>query len=536
MILHILKKDLRLLWPLVLILAVLHGVEAAAMYRLGFFLEPRSLVLFVGMLPMVSVLGMAALTVLVVQQDPLPDGPQDWLVRPIRRRDLLLAKLLFALLFVQGPLWLADTLLGMAAGFAPLSAAAAGAIRGADLCLITLPALCIAAVTRTLVEALVVALGALVLFLAGWGGLMIMGVRPQLGGGGALVWLLLAAWQLLAVLAAVLALRLQYFGRHTAAARRLVAALGLLAFTGPLLFASPTGFGLQSALAAEPTVVTDPVRLGFDSGRPRFHSDRPPVEGQNPGGNVGLSRVPAAVYLPLRVDGMPADALMRSIRTELRIRDDAAGGAEVYRGPPNLSVDGMGSIIDTLLVVRAASAGGAASSTYQAIYLPASVYRRIKDHPVTLEIHWYLALLRHSSPVDLPAVDADQPLAGFGRCGSRIDDDGDGVLVGCQSLDSRESSCFSAYLEQPDAGIRNPSITRCDPDYSPWPDNLWPTVLGNVGVELPFRDLNGLAHYPVDATGLAVARIAFQIWRPRAYFERTLTIPGVRLSDWEPMP
>lgn len=236
MILHIVTKDLRLLWPLMLILAVLHGVETVAAYRLGPFMEPRSLLVLVYLLPLVLLLGMTAATALIVQQDPLPDGPQDWLVRPIRRRDLLLAKLLSVLLWVLGPQWLADVLLSVATGFGPMASTSAATNHGIQFaCLFILPALCVAAVTRTLVEALVVALGLLMIFLAGWACLMMLGVRPQLGGG-SLLWLLLAAWQALAVLAAFGVLRLQYFGRHTVPARCIAVAVAMAAFVGPLLF------------------------------------------------------------------------------------------------------------------------------------------------------------------------------------------------------------------------------------------------------------------------------------------------------------
>ena len=254
----------------------------------------------------------------------------------------------------------------------------------------------------------------------------------------------------------------------------------------------------------------------------------------NPDGDVGRSRVPVAIYLPIRVTAIPAGALVLGKRTEVRIFEDSSTGPELYRGPRNVSVDGIGSFIATRL---AAWASSDAAPTYQPVYLPMAVYRRIKDRPVRLELHWYLALLRPAAPLSLPALDARQPLAGFGQCASRIDDDGDGVLVGCQTLDSRAASCFRAFLQQPATGLRNPPILRCDPDYSPWADNFWPAapaVVANVGVELPFRDRNGLTKYPVDGAALPSARIVVQAWQPRVHFERSITISGLRLADWQP--
>ena len=50
-----------------------------------------------------SLLTTALLIALVMHQDNLPGLQQDWLVRPIRRRDLALSKLLFLVLLAQGP-------------------------------------------------------------------------------------------------------------------------------------------------------------------------------------------------------------------------------------------------------------------------------------------------------------------------------------------------------------------------------------------------------------------------------------------------
>jgi hypothetical protein len=48
-------------------------------------------------LGLVSLVATALLIVTVVQQDAIPGLTQDWLVRPIRRRDLLLSKVVFVM-------------------------------------------------------------------------------------------------------------------------------------------------------------------------------------------------------------------------------------------------------------------------------------------------------------------------------------------------------------------------------------------------------------------------------------------------------
>src|SRR5258708_4922603 len=113
MVRHILKKDWMLLWPLVAALAVLQGLLAFARFTAG---------QFVNGLPTVpgsflELLAAAIVITLVVHQDPIPGVRQDWLVRPISRRDLFLAKLLFVVVLVQGPMFITDLLQGLANGF-----------------------------------------------------------------------------------------------------------------------------------------------------------------------------------------------------------------------------------------------------------------------------------------------------------------------------------------------------------------------------------------------------------------------------------
>src|SRR5579863_5703093 len=86
---HILRKDFKLLWPLVLLVTVLQFLLGWLSFRWGFFgedLAARSLYPILGVSWYV---GIVALIVAVVHQDAIPGVSQDWLIRPIARRDLL---------------------------------------------------------------------------------------------------------------------------------------------------------------------------------------------------------------------------------------------------------------------------------------------------------------------------------------------------------------------------------------------------------------------------------------------------------------
>ena len=118
MIWHIFGKDCRQLWRLAATVACAHMANATLRLGLGPFNQPRGLVTFTELFSAATLLGMCALIVAAVQEDVIPGASQDWLIRPIRRRDLLVAKLMFVAVVVQGPALFADMAHGIAAGLA----------------------------------------------------------------------------------------------------------------------------------------------------------------------------------------------------------------------------------------------------------------------------------------------------------------------------------------------------------------------------------------------------------------------------------
>jgi len=117
MIRQILRKDWLLLWPMVvLVTAIQAGVEWAS-YRAGLFGADAAAVELLRPLTLAWYAGIAALAVAVVQQDPLPGIDQDWLVRPLRRRDLLIAKILFVAMRISMPMFMVNVMHALARGF-----------------------------------------------------------------------------------------------------------------------------------------------------------------------------------------------------------------------------------------------------------------------------------------------------------------------------------------------------------------------------------------------------------------------------------
>src|SRR5262249_29499665 len=143
---------------------------------------------------------------------------------PIARRDLFLAKLLFVVVFVQGPWFVTDLLQGVANGFSfGQSAAAATACAVWVLLTLGLPVLAFAALTATMTATCVAALGGFAVAIA-------FRIVPGLAGASGPAALTGFAWvpslvrEGLVLVAAAGVLILQYRRRRTWAARTLFAA------------------------------------------------------------------------------------------------------------------------------------------------------------------------------------------------------------------------------------------------------------------------------------------------------------------------
>ena len=116
MIWHIFKKDWKLIWRLAMGVALVHFALATVLFKIGHF-GNRTLEQLVDPLIMIAMVGTGFLIAAIVHLDAVPGVRQDWLVRPVRRRDLLLAKLLFLLVMVHGPILAADLTQALGDGF-----------------------------------------------------------------------------------------------------------------------------------------------------------------------------------------------------------------------------------------------------------------------------------------------------------------------------------------------------------------------------------------------------------------------------------
>src|SRR5262249_54128000 len=157
----------------------------------------------------------------------IPGANDDWKVRPISRRDLLIAKLLGVALFIHGPILSVTTLTGLAEGFGAGQVIRATVLANLEIAMLfTLPVMAVAALTRSIGEAL---LGSLAVFI----GLLLVRLAvplfllPSTHGyqfagpvnGTGLEWVWRFVSHAVLLIATLTALILQYFRRETLQAR-----------------------------------------------------------------------------------------------------------------------------------------------------------------------------------------------------------------------------------------------------------------------------------------------------------------------------
>jgi hypothetical protein len=511
MIWHIFKKDLRLLWPLAMAVAILHGITPLLVPMgsdLRFFLLLR-LLAFGG--PLAS----GFLITIAVHEDPIPGVRQDWLVRPIRRSDLILAKLLFAALAVQLPIWIANVAAFLVSGFSlPSALLAASEHFVVQMLVINLPFLALASVTRSLLElisgAVVVSLVVVVADAVGT-----PSAEPVMRTG--LQWIeTLTAYAVLFIGASVV-LALQYFRRRTAVARIFTGVAAVLSVMAWFIPWQPA-FAVQRSLspAAESS---GPVNLIFDPAAGKFH--RPPGalsldEMLTIMKGVDTGTVP--IYLPLRVTGLRPDSAVRADHSEVRLITQGRT-TRMDLESWNFPHDESDSTPQTV---------------YPPIKIPAALYSRIKDEPVRIEVDSWLTLVQIASSNDIPAIGGEQPIPGVGRCRTKVNDAGTAVELSCM-VTEKAPPCTNMFLQHVPTAQRNPNRFACSnyASYAPFLLNpLFPVALIPANANLPFRDRSALAHYPVDGSKLQESRAVIQIYRLQDHFVRKVVITDIRLSDW----
>lgn len=523
MIWHIFRKDACLLWPLVVVVGAIHLITALLLIAIGKFGEPPNLQSLWGMLSVLALLAMAFLIVITLHQDAIPGVRQDWLIRPVRRTDLLFAKLLFVLLLVIAPMFVVDIATGLAEGLTVSPSVKGALLRSAAvLALVGSLGLIVGAMTRNLIQAMVVVAAGVVSASA----IMIsISELTDIGSGLVLTnlaWMRMTAWTALASIVALVVLPLQYFRRYTAVACS-IASAGLLGAALMPWVPWHTAFFLQQSM--RDSTAANGIELAYSpmAGRAKADAGLTLPESY-------LNRVPERVFLPLEVTGLAANSRLMFDGVDVRVLN--ADNKVIYQDHHNLSVfGGGGPLLRKRLEVEPPLPGDQGSTVHHALWIPQSVYAELKDQTVQLELEYAITLFQSGATHTIAALDSNQTIKGLGVCDARVGGDGDEIQAVCAST-QLPPSCFSVFLRQPIGNQRNPESHVCLPEYGITLDLAMPFKLW--GGELSFRDLAGQTSYAVDGTELEGAEIVISAYEPTAHFTRKIVIPTIRLSDWLP--
>jgi len=491
MVWHIFKKDWKLLWPMVVGVALINLVERVILSNVGWFeydrISPlRNMSYVFGELGLFAT---ALLVVTVVLQDAIPGLRQDWLIRPIRRRDLMLSKILFVVLVAQCPIFVTEVGQGLAAGFPLWQSVGAPFSRSVWMLLaLDLPLLAFATLTRNLTETISAAVAVLLGFA--------LFTTPMLGramGNAAIAGVVDSIQLIWGLLAVGAVLGLQYYGRKIIPARWVYGGAALVWLCAQLLPWQPA-FAIQQRVSLQPEA-SNSVQITFDPGLGRL----PPKGFDTRFFVMSEPQRDVLLYVPLRMSNVGAGRLLNVDQMTARVTGPGGQAIELPHSPPRSYAD-----------------------AHQLTLVPVSIYNGIKDQSVRLEMDYSLTLLQADPEQSMPALDGDQKVPGVGRCATRTNLSASRVELGC--LAQGKGPIATWFLESTRTGQRNAESMTPSGDYAPYFGRIDGDSMNRFWGNLPFEG---------EESQLKDERVVFRVYRPLSHFTRQVVIPNIRMSDWK---
>ena len=510
MILHIFKKDLRLLWPFVAGLTALNAVTQWMRYGWSVLDNNAGWVVF----GPIAVIGWVLLVAVLVHQDVIPGTRQDWLTRPIKRRDLVAAKLLFVVGLLHAPLFVMMTIEVLAGGYSLADAVGGAFVRSLSLFfLVSLPTLAVAAVSRNLIEAIIVAILAAVASEPVAVFFDVLTNEPcGATCGSSLAWVGMTAVVVVIAVAALVVIALQYFRRGATFWARGAMLVAAVAFVLAERVPWDAAFALQRVLTGAPAEPAS-VALSVDRSevaaplqpaaeRAAIMAARARLLGEESarsleGNAVTRSLAGTTISLPLRIDRQRAGTVLWADRVEVRLLDTA--GRVVYRGEGDD------------LELRAGATG-----VVQTFFIPADVLRAYAGTELRAELDYWLTSLEENRAATLPAAGGETLLSSGEQCASRPLRAANTVRVSCLTIHP-PPACYTAALEG------GADLLVCAPRY--WPDALWGYLFWRFDVSVP-----------VTAGARVDGAVRIATYEPREHFTAQVVVPQLRLADWVVAP
>ena len=482
MVWHIFRKDVKLFWKMAVGVALLNAFRPFAPAATGH--GGYAAISLLG-----TVLANCLLIAAVVQADALAGLRQDWLVRPVRRTDLLLSKLAFTVLLVQCPIFLADVVEGLAAGLPPAPVLGAALCRSLFMLIaVDLPALAFATLTRNLTEGLAAGLVAALCVML----LLSVAQKPgQVNFSGA-AWIGLALQTACALSGAVAVASLQYFRRRTLSARWLSAAT-LAAAVATQFLPFDRAFAIQESLSPMPEAAAA-VQLTFEPG---------------PWKSAMAGQADELAALPMRFTGAGLSERERMVEDHLAARLVEADGRT--RELPQYWGYSLPFPIGRPILGR--------------VLLPRDLVRYLRTHSARLEMDYSLTLERIAAEQTL-TVESDQLVNGPQRCVTGIDYAAQAVSVRCRA--AGRVPCWHWSVEGPRFPGAYAGAEGCIADYSPrFGDFAFTDPIGSWTYSFPIAP----AGASDERADLAKTRLVVQTWEAMAHFTRHTTIPNFHLDE-----
>jgi len=481
MVLHILSKDIRgLRWEILATVALTLATslfewpsQHGTLKDLGqFWSQPA------------TVLAWILLVLRVVQRDGLVGTEPDWLTRPVRRWQVVLAKVLFVGLFVVTPMAIRDAIVVSANGF-PVRGYLAGL--GWSLAVwigvFLLPAAAIGVVTRTIPQALMGVLGLVAVF-----GLTDIHGVDWLGVG----WVPMGMAALIGAVAAALVLWVQY-GWRWAVGARVLGVVGVVAAVIVLMVLPwKAAFFFQRFFASEEV---DASKLEVRLGATMMLTKR---QWQTKDGHV-------PVNFPIVVSGAPAGYRVRVLRAEALPDPDwemVDGGLRRDSSHPDGMVYGLG------------------------LRMRVTQWGKEEEQPVRFRGRVYVAVLAPRAKQEFTFENGRQMVPGVGVCAASFDRI---PVFYCRTpFRTPTETRVTLWGTEPQQGSVMTVLSSLS-SLSPLPFEFSLAPMRGVAAGIERLDYSGEL---TTAAGLAGGRITYETWAPVAYIEREFEVTGQRLGDY----
>jgi non-heme chloroperoxidase len=472
-------------------------------------------------------LALVMLTLAVFQLDSAASLTDDWLCRPVGKRELIGAKLLLLFGVVYLPRAIGAFIADLGLGYSVTEAFLDAVSLRDKMTLFELPIILFGAiVTRSFVQGFGVLIAVCICvfvlpspFVRPLGPLS-PGLRDEFLISG-MQWLAITPAKLSAFVLVAIGFWLMYWRRRVAAARTLMAltvCITLLFLALPMaLVPWTTTFAMQAA--ANPTPVADTARISLRSPRICFPAARradlssdaafvvaTQLSGLHPWDNEALQDVgpdSIAFLTAIETRGLPSDWRVKLNYVQA---DYSSNGAALYSLRPARYITDHG--------------GGSLSHSWM---LPESAVQTLRGTQPQLTLTYSLTLLEPRE-YRVPTDGKRHALPGFGYCSAKVDEPRNVIDVDCFNAITHPARISAALNDIAASRVYGRSraydlsLVDFAPEFVQWPYSL--------SVKLAIRSPRLARHDTITVTA----------WETAGHIQKSLTLPGILGADVETCP